>query len=222
MSSPVTRVELAAALSEIARWVAAGGYLLADISRSHTEEPPQIVAANWSFDAVEIVGRAILPDLSRAAFATTLPEQPRRLDRGRLERELRGSRGADARQLAHFGHAEIFVLRLRSGIQHGLCLFSSAEEGRIDASRVRRAQLLATYLFSRWREAALEAEGNSLSERERECLFWVAEGKTTEEVAMILGVSANTVNKYIANTIQKYSAGNRVMAMAMAIRSGII
>ena len=61
-----------------------------------------------------------------------------------------------------------------------------------------------------------------LSERERECLFWVSEGKTTDEVATILGVSPNTVNSYVTNAIQKLSAANRPAAIATAIRSGII
>lgn len=63
---------------------------------------------------------------------------------------------------------------------------------------------------------------DALSDRERECLVWVSEGKTTDEVAVILGVSGNTVNSYITNAIQKLSASNRAMAIATAIRSGII
>ena len=69
---------------------------------------------------------------------------------------------------------------------------------------------------------AAAALQDPLSDRERECLFWVSEGKTTDEVAMILGVSANTVNSYITHAIQKLAASNRAMAIATAIRSGII
>jgi DNA-binding CsgD family transcriptional regulator len=66
------------------------------------------------------------------------------------------------------------------------------------------------------------AAKDPLSERERECLAWVAEGKTTDEVALILGVSANTINSYVTHAIQKLGADNRAMAVATAIRSGII
>ncbi|RUY85729.1 LuxR family transcriptional regulator, partial [Mesorhizobium sp. M7A.F.Ca.CA.001.12.2.1] len=41
-------------------------------------------------------------------------------------------------------------------------------------------------------------------------------------VAVILGVSSNTVNSYITHAIQKFAASNRAMAIATAIRSGII
>ena len=66
------------------------------------------------------------------------------------------------------------------------------------------------------------ASRDPLSERERECLAWVSQGKTTDEVAVILGVSSNTVNSYVAHAIQKFGASNRAMAIATAIRSGII
>ena len=69
------------------------------------------------------------------------------------------------------------------------------------------------------RQAAAQ---DPLSDRERECLAWVSEGKTTDEVALILGVSANTVNSYVTHAIQKLSASNRAMAIATAIRNGII
>ena len=70
--------------------------------------------------------------------------------------------------------------------------------------------------------AKASALAGALSERERECLQWVSEGKTTDEVALILGVSSNTVNSYVAHAIQKFGASNRAMAIATAIRSGII
>ncbi len=69
---------------------------------------------------------------------------------------------------------------------------------------------------------AATALQDPLSDRERECLFWVSEGKTTDEVAMILGVSSNTVSSYITHAIQKFAASNRAMAVATAIRSGIV
>ena len=50
---------------------------------------------------------------------------------------------------------------------------------------------------------AAAAMQDPLSDRERECLFWVSEGKTTDEVALILGVSSNTVNSYVTHAIQK-------------------
>ena len=93
----------------------------------------------------------------------------------------------------------------------------------IDAESLPSAQLLACYALSQVPEMlAAVAMQDPLSERERECLYWASAGKTTDEVAMILGVSSNTVNSYVAHAIQKFGAKNRAMAMATAIRNGII
>ena len=66
------------------------------------------------------------------------------------------------------------------------------------------------------------SNNDPLTERERECLFWVAEGKTTEEVGVILGVSTSTANSHLTNAIQKLGARNRALAIATAIRHGLI
>lgn len=36
-----------------------------------------------------------------------------------------------------------------------------------------------------------------LSSRERECLYWISQGKTIEETAMILGIKYGTVVGYV-------------------------
>lgn len=82
--------------------------------------------------------------------------------------------------------------------------------------------MISCYALSQIAPDLVVEPGDPLSERERECLRWVSEGKTTDEVAMILGVSSNTVNSYVTHAIQKLSASNRAMAMATAIRNGLI
>ena len=131
--------------------------------------------------------------------------------------------GETARLLDVLGHAEIFSLKLHVGKRRYYLLFSASEPGAIAQETLQEAQMLSCYALSGVPEmlesAAME---NPLSERERECLYWVSAGKTTDEVAVILGVSSNTVNSYVAHAIQKFGASNRAMAMATAIRSGII
>jgi DNA-binding CsgD family transcriptional regulator len=131
--------------------------------------------------------------------------------------------GEEARLLDVLGHAEIFSLRLHVGKRRYFVLFSAAEPDGIDAGQLSRAQILACYALSQTAETlAAAAMQDPLSDRERECLHWVSAGKTSEDVALILGVSSNTVTSYIAHAIQKFGAKNRAMAMATAIRNGII
>jgi LuxR family quorum-sensing system transcriptional regulator CciR len=61
-----------------------------------------------------------------------------------------------------------------------------------------------------------------LSERERECLEWVARGKSDHDIADILQISAKTVNFHIEAVKRKYEVSSRTAAVAMAARAGII
>jgi LuxR family transcriptional regulator, quorum-sensing system regulator BjaR1 len=61
-----------------------------------------------------------------------------------------------------------------------------------------------------------------LSARERECLTWTAEGKTSFEIGKIIGISEHTVNYYLNTASGKLNATNRVQAVAVALRSGLL
>jgi LuxR family quorum sensing-dependent transcriptional regulator len=61
-----------------------------------------------------------------------------------------------------------------------------------------------------------------LTQREREVLLWSAQGKSSWEISVILGVSERTINWFIANASRKLDAVNRTQAVVNAIRSGEI
>ena len=58
--------------------------------------------------------------------------------------------------------------------------------------------------------------------RERECLRWCAEGKTSDEIAIILSLSTHTVNHYLISATKKLNAVNRMHAITTAVRLGIL
>ena len=220
--SAVTREVLSRALREICLSIGADQFCLADLSRSHAEEPPQILSSNWPFDAIDLIGTSTIELLHQSPYATPLGEQPRL-----FVPAMPGSasRVVDIRttaRLIEFGHCNIFLLKLKAGPRRGVCILSSAAPGQINTGLLDRVHLACNYLMSRNAEISSCTDIAPLSDRERECLLWVSEGKTTQETALILGVSANTVNKYIVSSIQKLNAGNRAMAIAVAIRAGII
>jgi LuxR family transcriptional regulator, quorum-sensing system regulator BjaR1 len=57
-----------------------------------------------------------------------------------------------------------------------------------------------------------------LSPRERECLQWVAAGKSDWDIGMILGISASTVEKHLLAARRKLGAMNRAQAVAESFR----
>ncbi|MDQ7076378.1 MAG: helix-turn-helix transcriptional regulator [Robiginitomaculum sp.] len=54
---------------------------------------------------------------------------------------------------------------------------------------------------------------------ERECLTWVAMGKTDREVAALLDISERTVVFHIKNAKAKLGASTRLQAVLTAIRN---
>ena len=61
-----------------------------------------------------------------------------------------------------------------------------------------------------------------ITAREAECLRWCAEGKTSEEIGIILSLSTHTVNHYLISATKKLNAVNRMHAITIAIRHGIL
>lgn len=58
--------------------------------------------------------------------------------------------------------------------------------------------------------------------REIECLTWVAIGKSSYEIGMILGISHNTVDFHVKNVMNKLDASSRTFAVVKALRIGLI
>ncbi|MER9313327.1 LuxR family transcriptional regulator [Mesorhizobium australicum] len=62
----------------------------------------------------------------------------------------------------------------------------------------------------------------NLSLRERECILWVARGKSSWEIGKILDISVNTVNFHIKNVLVKLDVGSRTAAAIKAVDFGIV
>jgi len=61
-----------------------------------------------------------------------------------------------------------------------------------------------------------------LTEREKEVLTWVGRGKTSSEIAIILGVSERTVNFHCDQACRRLDVINRTQAVAKALTEGVI
>ena len=61
-----------------------------------------------------------------------------------------------------------------------------------------------------------------LTERERDVLERLAEGRATEEIAEILCVSPHTVRSRVKTVLRKLGARNREHAVAIALSEGVI
>ncbi|WFU06691.1 LuxR family transcriptional regulator (plasmid) [Rhizobium sp. CB3171] len=61
-----------------------------------------------------------------------------------------------------------------------------------------------------------------LSLREKECILWVARGKSSWDIGIIMNISENTVNFHIKNVMRKLDAASRTVAAIKAINLGFI
>ncbi|OYW87552.1 MAG: hypothetical protein B7Z20_04845 [Sphingobium sp. 32-64-5] len=61
-----------------------------------------------------------------------------------------------------------------------------------------------------------------LTERQRDCVIWVARGKTDWEIARILGLSHETVTEYLKRARERYGVGKRTLLAVHALFDGTI
>ena len=61
-----------------------------------------------------------------------------------------------------------------------------------------------------------------LTARESEILWWVAEGKTNREIAIILGRSARTIQLHLNRVYRKLGVETRTAAAAVAFRASLV
>jgi len=218
-----SRGDLTAYFMQLSAEIGADSYMLVAILPNHDKSSARIVASNWIHDAIELTGHQLIANLAQAPATAPPGTRPRGIHTSEAPAFPAMMTGEEAKLLDILGHREIYPLRLNVGRRRYFLLFSSAETGKIDRDALTAAQLKCCYVLSQIPGMlAAAVMQDPLSDRERECLGWVSEGKTTDEVGLILGVSPNTVNSYVTHAIQKLSASNRAMAIATAIRSGII
>jgi len=63
----------------------------------------------------------------------------------------------------------------------------------------------------------------SLTRREAEVLFWIAQGKNNAETAQLLSIGSKTVKKYVENIYQKLGVQTRAAAVVCALeRLGVL
>jgi DNA-binding CsgD family transcriptional regulator len=123
------------------------------------------------------------------------------------------------------------------GIRDGLAVAIHGPRGAIGAVTIlalhydlapqdeRALHMASLYLHARMtalRAPASPPRVRNLTPRERECLNWVAAGKTDWEISQILNISEQTTHGYVQNAMAKLSARTRAQAVALAMQSSQI
>ncbi|MCP8900036.1 LuxR family transcriptional regulator [Gilvimarinus xylanilyticus] len=92
---------------------------------------------------------------------------------------------------------------------------------RVFASEKTELYALATAFHIHIRQLPSQC-AVALTQRERECLKWVAQGKTSWRIGELINVSERTVNFHITNAMKKLGAKTRQQALTNAVAQKII
>lgn len=98
-------------------------------------------------------------------------------------------------------------------------------EAEMQQKNVRLAWLtqIAHLAMTRVLVKKLIPEANvRLSSQETTVIRWTAEGKTTAEISVIMGLSVRTVTFHIGNVVKKLNAGNKTAAAVRAAVLGML
>lgn len=118
---------------------------------------------------------------------------------------------------------QYYALTFNVGRTRFSLLLLTRESETLSPERLRDVGLLSGYLASATRCFENKSERDfDLTDRELECLFWIAEGKTSDEIATILGISRNTINNYITSVMRKTATKTRSEAIAFAVRNNLV
>jgi DNA-binding NarL/FixJ family response regulator len=115
---------------------------------------------------------------------------------------------------------------LRAGVT-GYVLKTRAASELVQALRaVCRGEMFLTQSISRTIVQAFlqntPVSGNPISDRERQVLQLVAEGKTTKEIASLLGISVKTAESHRSNLMDKLNIHDTAGLVRYAIKIGLI
>lgn len=106
------------------------------------------------------------------------------------------------------------------------CVTMAGERPELEARERRAIYMLGLYAHARAVSLLDCTDGagprRELTLREREVLQWIAAGKSSWDVSVILGISERTVNWLISRAGRKLNAVNRTHAVVNAIRAGQI
>ena len=212
LSDAIETSDISRGLAALSAYVGAAGYLLMRQDTNAGTFLEGVVASDWPFDLV----RKSVPLLADTTRATEL-------DKCLSILQPQFSMLADPVGLPKGASNQYCAIAFNVGrIRYSLTLLCPADiilsQQGLRAVGVH-ASYLASLLFSEQVKSGRELE---LTDRELECLYWIAEGKTSDEIATIIGISKNTINNYITSVMRKTATRTRSEAIAYAVRNNLV
>jgi DNA-binding CsgD family transcriptional regulator len=205
--------DISSLLDVLAAYAGASHYMLAREDLFQEPGLSFVITSNWPFDLVKKIGGTL------AASQARMSEMEKCLSL--LQPQLHVL--PDEPCVPKGTDRQYCVLAVCVGNIRFALLLMFPEGGVATIERLREVGLLSGYCASFGIGCDLKVERDiDLTERELECLYWIAEGKTSDEMATILGISRNTINNYITSVMRKTATKTRSEAIAYAVRNNLV
>ncbi|WP_299004334.1 helix-turn-helix transcriptional regulator [uncultured Shewanella sp.] len=114
-----------------------------------------------------------------------------------------------------------FVLNSSTPAYHSPLFVVEYLNGELKKSDVFNFMTLCPYIINAYHRIKI-SKGDLLTKRELECMNWIAKGKTSWEVAKIIGLSERTINFHIQRCIDKTESVNRIQAISKCTMLNLI
>ncbi|WP_404383097.1 autoinducer binding domain-containing protein [Caenispirillum salinarum] len=189
-----------------------------------TDLPPYVTTTSEAWQRHYIENGYVFKDPALAhCFASSLPLVPEAV----LVDQLSPARREVMEAAVEFGMNNFVCIPIHGarGTLSSLSVFC-ADGGKVFAEA--RRNLPALMASCAWVHEALcrltgqSGAGVRLTDRERECLLWVAQGKTSLDIGNILNLSERTVKFHLQNAMCKLNTSSRGHAVARAASLGLI
>ena len=112
------------------------------------------------------------------------------------------------------------------GEPEGSISFATRHRREVGRERMMMADAIGHFAFDAARRltgvACLPDPVPQISDRERQCIYWIAHGKTDQDAADILGVRLETVRTYVKKAFRKVGVITRGQLVHEALRLGLI
>ena len=186
----------------------------------------RLLVSNWPADLVRKYDALGLFHISRLAIETGMTKLPVQGDSSLLApSDWESGQAGSAIALAEgHGLATTTAFLLHSSTGDPYRMVFSGTRAPLARPELTELHFAALQLFECLEKTfvAATAGREKLSTREVECLRWAAAGKSSDEIAIILGISVYTVSSYFKSATRKLQAVNRMQAIAIALRLRLI
>jgi DNA-binding NarL/FixJ family response regulator len=191
------------------------------------DRQPDLEVTAEAADGAEAIEQALRHDLDLAVLDVSMP----RLTGLQAARHLRAQRpGLKVLMLSMHDNEQFFFEALKVGAS-GYVLKTAADEDLVSACRAAlrgesflypgAVRALVRDFLERGRRGEDMPE-DPLTPRELEVVKLIAEGNTTKEIARVLTISENTVERHRANVLDKLGLRDRVALALYAVRRGLV